>query len=334
MKKIIAPALMLVMLLAGCGNTENVMNIGDVEVSGGIYEFYLNSYMGSITAEEAKDMVLEQCKANFMVTAVAKAMNIKFDKPTKDDIKKSKKNVVDSYNRNYEGEYKGYLKDHNLTDKDFDKLLTVSYYAQELRKKLDDVEYTDDEKRQFFKDNFRRAKHILIMVDEEMTDEQKEEAKVKAEGLLERAKNGENFDTLVSENSEDPGSISSPDGYFFTDGTMVAEFQNGVDSIKPGEFTLVKSTYGYHVIQRLALDDNAELFETEYEKAADSLETTMLSKRFEEQVYKWADEYGIEVDVDEDAVDEIIERVNKQYEETRKSLEEKTLENLDSSKQD
>lgn len=332
--KIIVALLAVVLLLTGCSGSKPVMTVGDVKVSGGIYEFYLNSYMGSITAEEAKDMVLEQCKANFMVTAVAKAMNIKFDKPTKDDIKKSKKNVVDSYNRNYEGKYKGYLKDHNLTDTDFDKLLTVSYYAQALRKKLDDVEYTDDDKRQFFKDNYRRAKHILVLANDTMSDEEQKKAKEKAEGLLERAKNGEDFDALVAEYSEDPGSTTYPDGYFFTDGSMVAEFQDGVDSVAPGEFTLVKSIHGYHVIKRLALDDNAELFETEYEKALNELEAKMISKRLEEQVYKWADEYGIEVDVDEDAVDEIIERVNKQYEETRKSLEEKTLENLDSSKQD
>ncbi|MCH5210618.1 MAG: peptidylprolyl isomerase [Oscillospiraceae bacterium] len=332
--KIIASLLAVPLLLAGCSNagSKPVMTVGDVEVSGGIYESYLNSYMGSVTAEEAKDMVLEQCKANFTVVAVAEAMGIEFDDSTKSDIKKAKKHVVDGYNSNYNGKYKGFLKDNNLTDKDLDKMIAVSYYAQELRKKFDGVEYTDDDKRQFFKDNYRRAKHILIMADEEMTDEDKEAAKVKAEELLEKAKNGENFDTLVTENSEDPGSISSPDGYFFTDGAMVKEFQDGVDSIAPGEFTLVKSTYGYHVIQRLALDDNAELFETEYEKVADELESKMISRSFEKQVYAWADEYGIEVDVDEDAVDEIIERVNKQYEETRKSLEEKNIENSDSSK--
>ena len=48
------------------------------------------------------------------------------------------------------------------------------------------------------------------------------EAEKKANEILERAKNGEDFDALIKEYNEDPGMESNQDGYFFTDGEMVS----------------------------------------------------------------------------------------------------------------
>ncbi len=337
-KKLTAVLIAGTMLLTGCGQPQTpektVMTIGDVNVSGGIFEFYMNSYMGAFSTDEAKEITLDQCKKNYLVVALGKAMGIEFDEKTQEDISDYKQSIIDSYkNSDYEGGYNGFLKDNNLVDSDIDMLISVSYYGQELQKKLDPVEYTDDEKRQYFRDHYRRAKHILITADDTMSEEEQNAAKAKAEELLQKAQNGENFDTLVSENSDDPGSTANPDGYFFTDDEMVPEFQDGVDAIAPGEFTLVKSTYGYHVIQRLPLDDNAELFETEYGKVSDSIQTKLDNKRFEEQAYKWADEYGIETNVDDAAVDEIASRVGDAYEKAKQKQLEKQEKELEQAAQ-
>lgn len=75
-----------------------------------------------------------------------------------------------------------------------------------------------------------------------------------------QVQNGKDFDLLIQEYSEDPGCAKNPDGYIFTDGQMIIEFENAVKSIDIGEFTTCKSDYGYHIIQRLALDEIPELF--------------------------------------------------------------------------
>ena len=310
--KLTAAVLSCALLLGGCGSVDSskmVMTVGDVGVTAGVYEFYLNSYKKSLDDETAKQMAQDQCEANHQIIAVAKAMGIEFDGETQKEIDDYKQKVVDSY----DGGYEDFLKENNLTDADIDTIISVTYYAEELQKKMGEKEFTDEEKREYFKENYRRAKHILISTkdmttNKDLPEDKQAEAKTKAEELLERAKNGEDFDALVSEYSEDPGSKSNPDGYVFTDNEMVPEFQDGVDSLKPGEFTLVKSSYGYHVIERLALDETTELFEKEYTNAADSLAKKMENNRFKEQVYAWVDEYGISTEVDQKAIDKVTEQ--------------------------
>ncbi len=112
---------------------------------------------------------------------------------------------------------------------------------EDVAKKLDDGKIT--------------VKHILISFAdenaEEVTDEMKAEAKKKAEEVLEKVKNGEDFDKLVEEYNQDPGATS--EGYTFADnGEMVQEFADAAFALKVGETSeLVETPYGYHIIKRI-----------------------------------------------------------------------------------
>lgn len=122
---------------------------------------------------------------------------------------------------------------------------------------------TYSEQEQYYLDNYYRAKHILIMTENRTSLE----AKDLCDDLYEQAQNGKDFDLLIREYSEDPGCAKNPNGYFFTDGQMVIEFENAVKSIDAGEFTTCKSDYGYHVVQRLSLDETPEIFEEGYKNS-------------------------------------------------------------------
>ena len=57
--------------------------------------------------------------------------------------------------------------------------------------------------REYFKEHYRRVKYVLIstidsQTGDEVSDDKKEEAKKTAEEVLEKAQNGEDFDTLIS----------------------------------------------------------------------------------------------------------------------------------------
>jgi peptidyl-prolyl cis-trans isomerase D len=99
------------------------------------------------------------------------------------------------------------------------------------------------------------ARHILIMTQgKPAADEPK--LKAKAEDLLKQLKAGAGFAKLARENSDDPGSKDKGGEYWLTRGQMVPEFEKVAFTLKPGQISdLVKTQYGYHIIQVLAHED-------------------------------------------------------------------------------
>jgi peptidyl-prolyl cis-trans isomerase D len=96
------------------------------------------------------------------------------------------------------------------------------------------------------------VRHILVKGDKDKPD-QLEEARKKAEGILDRLKKGEDFAKLAKEFSEDPGSKDKGGQY---PGEMVEnfvpEFKKSVEGLKPGELDqkLVQTSFGFHIIKR------------------------------------------------------------------------------------
>ena len=83
------------------------------------------------------------------------------------------------------------------------------------------------------------------------------EKRQKAEQILQRAKNGEDFATLANENSEDPGNKNpkgEPQGGLYANvqqGRMVKPFEDAALSLQPGEIypNVVESDFGFHIIK-------------------------------------------------------------------------------------
>lgn len=81
--------------------------------------------------------------------------------------------------------------------------------------------------------------------------------KAKAEEILARAKNGEDFATLANEFSEDPGNKNpkgEPQGGLYKDvtkGKMVAPFEQAALALEPGQVApnVVETDFGYHIIK-------------------------------------------------------------------------------------
>jgi outer membrane murein-binding lipoprotein Lpp len=121
------------------------------------------------------------------------------------------------------------------------------------------------------------AKQIFISaVDQEgnpLPENEKENALERAERLLEQIKSSEDplatFDSLMNEFSEDQGLSAYPNGYVYTKGSMIDEFENAVEALDEGEISdIVESQYGYHIILRLSADNDntrASYIQTCYE---------------------------------------------------------------------
>jgi peptidyl-prolyl cis-trans isomerase D len=96
--------------------------------------------------------------------------------------------------------------------------------------------------------------HILVKVDPSGGPEADARAKAKAEGLLARAKAGEDFATLAKANTDDPsGKENGGQLPPFGRGQMVPEFEKAAFEMKPGEIRgPIKTSFGYHVIRLAA----------------------------------------------------------------------------------
>lgn len=106
-----------------------------------------------------------------------------------------------------------------------------------------------------------RAKHILIFTSDQTTGEPLDEAAkaeklAQAEDLLAQLRaDSSQFDALMAEFSEDPGSTANPDGYLFSAGQMVEPFENATRALEYGQISdVVESDFGYHIILRLDPD--------------------------------------------------------------------------------
>lgn len=103
----------------------------------------------------------------------------------------------------------------------------------------------------------RRASHILVKADQDMSAADREKARLRAESLLaEVRKNPQAFADLARRNSADPGSAANGgDLDFIGRGQMVKPFEDAVFALKPGEITAkpVETEFGYHIIQLTAV---------------------------------------------------------------------------------
>lgn len=79
----------------------------------------------------------------------------------------------------------------------------------------------------------------------------KDEALKKSKELLDRARKGEDFAKLATENSDDQGSKDKGGEYdFFGHGKMVPAFEQAAFALKPGEISEpVETQFGYHIIK-------------------------------------------------------------------------------------
>lgn len=106
-----------------------------------------------------------------------------------------------------------------------------------------------------YDDSWVRSRSIAILVNDERTAE---EAMAIAEELyafiLASANPAATFEELLAAHNEDPGMDQNPEGYLYTEGTMLDEYYEAALKLQVGEISPpVYSTVGVYIIMRLPL---------------------------------------------------------------------------------
>lgn len=277
---------------------------------------------GQTCGEYVRENALTETKQLMVAEQKAKKYGIVNDKARKEEIQKQKAEVIE---QNFGGEegYNSYLESFYTSDAAIERYLTrasiINALLEEMSKDGGECAVPDSEI-EYSDDVYLKVKHVLIKTGDDVSDE---EALAKANEVVEKLNNGEDMQKLVEEYNEDPG-MESQDYYVFTDGEMVDEFYQASKNLEIGTWTTepVKTSYGYHVIYRYALEKTDDKF--------NELKTTKAQTKFMELLNGWIEE--TECTVDDDAIDKALEaqkEAKKAAQEAQNAAQQSEEENSD-----
>ena len=146
----------------------------------------------------------------------------------------------------------------------------------------------------------RRARHILVKVDEKAKPEEEQAARAKLEGLLvQLRKDPKQFEELARKHSQDEVSAANGgDLDYFARESMVKPFADAAFALKVGEVSpVVRSEFGLHLIELVAVrggevrsfDEVKGEIETERRTELAREQFQKLSEQFSNAVYEQAD---------------------------------------------
>ncbi len=134
----------------------------------------------------------------------------------------------------------------------------VQAWADKNKEELDKV--WESRKAQFLPE-CRVTRHVLVKVGETASDEEKAEARKKAERLLERITKGEDFADVARKTSDDGSAVHGGELGCVQKGKMVKPFEDAMLALDEGKVSgVVQSEFGFHIlkIDRIAKDADAE----------------------------------------------------------------------------
>ncbi len=283
MKKTIKLACLLLVavftlsLFAGCGNngktpvsttdTRIVMKLGGYNVTHDFYRYlFLNtkyfydngdeSYWSKEgnDIEKIKDYVLGSLKETYAMFKLADEYKISLSDEDKEYVQALLEQSKIGYT---DEEYKETLEKAYMTEELYTFILEVQrlellVYNHITAEDTGIILADDKTVTKALKTDFVRASHILFTFD---SQEKGEEQLKKANEILERLNNGEDFETLKQQYSEDDDTKNSKDGYYFTHGVFNNAFEETAFKLKEGEISeIVTTEYGYHIIKRLPIE--------------------------------------------------------------------------------
>lgn len=152
--------------------------------------------------------------------------------------------------------------------------------SEELKK------YYEEHASEFGQPEERQASHILVSIARNVSEADKEAARVKAEELLKQVRQSpKSFAEIAKKHSQDTGSAANGgDLGFFTRGAMVKPFDDAVFQMKVDEIRgPVQTDFGYHIIKLTAIKPGKMLdFDEVKAKIEQEIRKQKAAKKFNE----------------------------------------------------
>ncbi len=244
---------------------EVMFTVGDIPVTFEDYRYYAmynksyfdygdDSYWTDVTNSEYKQLIVDEFKQMYGIKALCNnELGITYDEQDATILEANISELKGYYGDEF---FASQLDSMFLTEEHFRKLSEFDYLNEKLYRSF----VTDEEMLEYAKENYVCVQHVLIKtVDDtnaELPENEQAEKKALADEIYKKAIDGEDFYSLVEQYGEDPGMENNPAGYTFTYGYMIEEFEEASFALEVGGISEpVKTSYGYHIIKKLPLDE-------------------------------------------------------------------------------
>lgn len=307
-KRILSVVITFVILLSLCscmGN--NIATVNGEKIENGYFDYYFKLlktqlenqlgedswetaiYEGKTALEYAKERALQSAIEDLVVTKKAEEDKITLTADDKKNMQQVKSQWISHYGS--ESKFLKQLKEYGINEEQFDYMMKATYYKDHLVENYTDV--SEDEILDYYNQKIVKVKHILVFTIDPETNKPLDNsginaAKNQAQRIWEMAKDGQDFDALVAEYTDDQDLF-----YYISEGfsidqngdesvRMVSEFETAALALGVGEVSdIVQTQYGYHIIKRYENDNEM------YVKAKKMLEQKVSDKKFSEILDDW-----------------------------------------------
>ncbi|MEA4884823.1 MAG: peptidylprolyl isomerase [Clostridia bacterium] len=223
-----------------------------------------HDFMGRLE-ENSGSQILNQMIDEMLIQQAAKKAKVSVKPEEMDaEIQKLRKEIGPSFD--------AMLAQYEMTEAALSKNLAMSLVVFRLSTK--NVAVIEEEMQKYFSEHKSdydepeqvKASHILV------------ETETEAKEIQKRLAAGEDFASIATEKSLDPGSAAEGgDLGFFPRGRMIAEFEKAAFSMAPGQTSNpVKSEFGYHIIR---VTDCKAVHEATFEEVKDDVERQIKGKQ-------------------------------------------------------
>lgn len=245
-------------------NSQVYASIGDTEITGKDIKTVMDPIFYSNGLQKLTDSQISTYESTMLEYLVNIEVLYKEAKEndvevTDDEISENYNTTIESINSQYNLSEEEYFEKFNLSEDKLKERIKKELMGAKYLEEYSDI--TEEAAKNYFeknKDDYKqvRASHILISNydsdNKEVSDEQKEENKKTAEEVLKMALDGENFETLAKEYSDDSSASEGGDLGYFTQDDMVSAFSKAAFSLENNEIysEVVETTSGYHIIKK------------------------------------------------------------------------------------
>ena len=279
--------------MVGCGN-DTIAKINDVKISKDEYNKIASFLYATGYVQEDKNKGINNNILSFIIDNEVAYQDAQRENITVEDkdLNEKYEDLKETLKSN--SAYKAKLDEVGVND-DFlksqvKKDLIVSKYKENFMKniKINDNEiktYYDNHKDEFTKEEVRASQILISTLDDNnnvVNQEQKEKLKDKAEDILEKLKNNEDFAILAKEYSDDKnsGKDGGDLGYFSKEDKNI-DFTNPVFKLEKYQLSdIIETEYGYHIVK---VTDNKSVTKT-LEESKEDIKNKILNQKYTQHI--------------------------------------------------